>query len=303
MANTNYEQEIETVRALEKNLRSELERRIIISPQHTDLGEVSGVELDKGDNRKLNCLLPMLWAVEIRGVDGRKKFYDLNIILPEDEIQALFEEQLRHAGIKGKDGRDIYHRLHEKESRLDDPHFYGQNLYSTMGIRRMPDVDVIMNSRGFIEVKASGEEQTIGTGSLGGCLAIAAIVQDKYGDRRCSLGHYDPMTLRLELEGYNELQTIRILFNQAGKVGRKADLEKTVVLVMSRDPEGQQNKFVRAIEQEANYILGCKKVTVVKYGEYPSDYLHVRIGNASTGNPDYATVESTIRQCRRTVIW
>jgi hypothetical protein len=161
------------------------------------------------------------------------------------------------------------------------------------------DVSVIMNDRGFIEVKSGEQGKRIGTASLGGCLAIAAIVEDRYGDRRCSLAHYDPMALVLELkrEGYTKFPTVMSLFNEAGKVGSKSDLVKTAVLIISQSREGQQQKFVDAIRTEARYILGCDNVQIIKYGEVPSDHLEVAIPNSSSGNPNYSTAtrKETVR--------
>lgn len=153
------------------------------------------------------------------------------------------------------------------------------------------DVEVIMNNRRFIEVKPGERGKKIGTGSLGGCLAIAAIVEDRYGDRRSSLAHYDPMTLVLELEkeGYTKFPIVMSLFNEVGKVGSKSDLVKTAVLIMSKSPEGQQQKLVDAIRTEARCILGCNNVQIIKYGEVSSDHLEVTLPNSSLGNPSYST--------------
>jgi hypothetical protein len=58
--------------------------------------------------------------------------------------------------------------------------------------------EVIMNDAKMIEIGPDDETKTIGTSSLGGCLAIVAVVEDPNGKRRCGLAHYDPMGLRLQ---------------------------------------------------------------------------------------------------------
>lgn len=50
--------------------------------------------------------------------------------------------------------------------------------------------EVYMNDQGVIEVDSESDPKTIGTLALGGCLAIAAVVEDESGKRRCGLGHY-----------------------------------------------------------------------------------------------------------------
>lgn len=125
---------------------------------------------------------------------------------------------------------------------------------------------------------------------MGGCLAIVPIVEDKNGDRRCSLAHYDPMGLALELEREKHIKfpTIMGLFNKTAKVS-SSDLIRTTVIIMSTDPNGQQAKFIKAIKTEARYILGCKRVQVIDYRGVGSESLTINLPNSSSGNPKYST--------------
>jgi hypothetical protein len=147
--------------------------------------------------------------------------------------------------------------------------------------------EVIMNDADMIEVGPDDETQTIGTSSLGGCLAIVAVVEDLSGKRRCGLGHYDPMSLCLELEKRSTPESVARLFNSTAQTN-KDKLVKKGVIVMSVDPDGQDKAFVDGIKTEAHYLLGCDDVIVIKYGNQPSDRLDVSVPNHNNGSPSYS---------------
>lgn len=148
--------------------------------------------------------------------------------------------------------------------------------------------EVIMNDAKMIEVEPDDETKTIGTSSLGGCLAIVAVVEDLSGKRRCGLAHYDPMTLRLELDRQPTPESVVRLFNRTAQVN-KDKLAKKGVIVMAVDPDGQQKAFVDGIKTEAHYLLGCDDVIVIKYGNQPSDRLDVSVPNHKNGSPSFST--------------
>lgn len=151
--------------------------------------------------------------------------------------------------------------------------------------------EVYMNHQGVIEVDTDEEPKTIGTSALGGCLAVAAVIEDESGKRRCGLAHYDPMTLRLELERKPTPESIVHLFNQTAQVD-VGKLVKKGVVVMSIDPDGQQKAFIDGIKTEAHYLLGCDDVKIIDYGSNPNERLAVKLPNKSAGSPTVATKHS-----------
>lgn len=151
--------------------------------------------------------------------------------------------------------------------------------------------EVYMNHQDIIEVDSEGAPKTIGTSALGGCLAVAAVVEDENGKRRCGLAHYDPMTLRLELERRPTSESIVRLFNCTAQVDVRKLVRKGVI-VMSIDPDGQQKAFVDGIKTEAHYLLGCDDVNVIDYRSNLNERLAVKLPNKSAGSPTVATKHS-----------
>ena len=147
--------------------------------------------------------------------------------------------------------------------------------------------EILMNDAGVIEVGPKDRTKIIGTSSLGGCLAIAAIVEDSDSKRRCGLAHYDPMMLRLELER-GSLESIARLFHSTALVDNDKLVKKGVV-VMAEDPSGQQKAFIDGIKTEAHYLLGCDNIIVIRYGSQLSDRLDVIVPNHNGGSPFYTT--------------
>lgn len=157
--------------------------------------------------------------------------------------------------------------------------------------RPISDTEIIMNSQGVIEVQPDGLA-SIHTRSLIGCLAIAGIVEDDTGIRRCGLAHWDPMSLALELDRDDKLTTLIGLMNKTAEVDTPR-LTKHQLIVLSQDPNGQQRKFIQPLLLEAKYLLGCEpdEITVVDYrlDGTQSQSLSVLLKGSKIGNPEYCT--------------
>lgn len=142
------------------------------------------------------------------------------------------------------------------------------------------DVDVVMQDIGRIVVESDTSPKIIGTSSLGGCGAFAAVVEYDHNARICALAHYDPITLTL-IKGL-PLTTI-------SKVLQRGEITNAATFVMLPEVEELAADVKQSFQAESRHFLSCETI-ILPYGNYPGgDRLDITVPPVGTKAPSYST--------------
>jgi hypothetical protein len=141
---------------------------------------------------------------------------------------------------------------------------------------------VELNSHGLIEVdQKNPTKKIVASGLSTNCVAVAVIVEDALGQRRCGLASYDRTTIQSELKRKGFPSSLARLIDQTALLDRHP-LRKTEILIMSADPEKADEAFVEKIRLEAHDRLGSEKIVIIKHGKVLPEFLSITLDLASS---------------------